>query len=205
MSQSRPRPQPPSAPAVQGAYRVSTAIIGNSINKGRVIVNNEADSRIPAHVPVPPVQPGAPGTRQPVTITPISPFVPTAIPKPPIVIQKVVLKAVSKVGKNVSKMFTLRNIDVDKIVSCDNLTGEIRGQLCGDIVSSAFDVGYISGNSIISIRNPDGLAEIWSDITKKGSKVVLWCDGLKMKVVKHQVDEGKPQVLKVTRMRMRLK
>ena len=94
---------------------VSTAIIG--INKGRVTMNSEADSRIPPCVTVAPA-PGA-GTRQPVTITPISPFVPPATPKPPIVIQKVLLKTVSKVGKNVSKMFTLRNM------SRDNLKGEI--------------------------------------------------------------------------------
>ena len=47
-------------------------------------------------------------------------------------------------------------------------------------MSSDFDVGYVCGNSVISIRNPDDLAEIWSDI-KKGNKVVLWCDGLKTK------------------------
>ena len=81
---------------------------------------------------VAPVWPGV-GTQQPVTITPISPFVPPATPKPPIIIQKVLQRAVSKVGKQVLKMFTLRNIDVNKIVSRDNLMG---GQLRGDIVSS---------------------------------------------------------------------
>ena len=101
MSQSRLRAQPPSAPTIQGAYRISTAIVG--VNKGRVTVNNEADSRIPARVTVAPARPGV-GMRQPVTITPTSPFVPPASPKPPVIIQKVLLKAVSKVGKQVSKM-----------------------------------------------------------------------------------------------------
>ena len=93
---------------------------------------------------------------------------------------KVLLKAVSKVGKSGSKMFTLHSIDSGKVASCDTLKTEIRGQLHGDIVSNDFDVGYISGNSIISTHNPDDLAEIWSDI-KKGSKIILWCDGLKVK------------------------
>ena len=177
-AQSMLRAQPPYAPAVQGAYKVSTAIVG--VNKGRVIVNNEADSRIPPRVTVAPARPGV-GMRQPVTITPISPFVPPASSKPPVIIQKVLLKAVSKVGKQVSKMFTLRNIDIDKIVSRDNLKEEIRGQFRGDIVSSDFDVGYVCANSVISIRNPDDLAEIWSDITEKRNKIVLWCDGLKTK------------------------
>ena len=38
-------------------------------------------------------------------------------------------------------MFTLRNINNNKIVSRDYLMGEIRGQLHDDIVSSDFDVG----------------------------------------------------------------
>lgn len=44
-----------------------------------------------------------------------------------------------------------------------------------------FDVGFVSGNSVISTRNPGDLAEVWSDI-KRGRKVVLWCDGLKTKL-----------------------
>ena len=164
MSQSRLRAQPPSVPVVQGAYKVSTGIV--SVNKERVTMNNEVDSRIPARVTVAPARPGV-ETRQPVRITPISPFVPPATPEPPVIIQKVLLKAVSKVGKQASKTFTLRNIDIDKILSCDNLMGEIRGQLRGDIVSSDFDVGYICGNSVISFRNPNDSAEIWLDITEE--------------------------------------
>ena len=46
---------------------------------------------------------------------------------------------------------------------------------------SDFDVGFVSvGGSVISIRNPVDLAEVWADICK-GYKVVLWCDGLKVK------------------------
>ena len=39
---------------------------------------------------------------------------------------------------------------------------------------------WCSGSSVISIRNPDDLSEIWSDI-KKGKRISLWCDGLKTK------------------------
>ena len=65
-------------------------------------------------------------------------------------------------------MFILRSIDSVKVASRDTLEAEMRGQVCGDIVSNDFDVGYISGNSIISIHNPD---DLWSDI-KKGSKTI---------------------------------
>ena len=40
-----------------------------------------------------------------------------------------------------------------------------------------FDVGYLNGASVVSIRNEDDLAEIWSSLLK-GDKVTLWCNGL---------------------------
>ena len=90
-------------------------------------------------------------------------------------------------------MFTLRNIDIDKIVSHDNLMGEIQGQLRGDIVSSDFDVVYVCGNSVISIHNLDDLAEIWSDITERRNKLVLWCDGVKTKDNSGGVTSSRPR------------
>ena len=68
------------------------------------------------------------------------------VPKMPSVIQKVLLKAISKVGNSGSKMFTLRSIDSVKVASRDTLKAEIQGQFRGDIVSNDFDVGYVSGN-----------------------------------------------------------
>lgn len=77
-------------------------------------------------------------------------------------------------------MFTLRSIDCNKVRSRDDLSGEIRRQLGGDVIQGEFDVGFVSGNSVISISNPADLAEVWLDVNK-GRKVVLWCDGLKSK------------------------
>ena len=172
MAESRPRAQAPST-----AYRVSATLVG--VNQGRVTVNNETES-IQALAgapttcviiePPPHTQHNGSTIRQPVTITPISSFPPCSVPEPPSVIQKVLLKAVSKGGKSGSKMFTLHSIDSGKVASRVTLKTEIRGQLHGDIVSNDFDVGYISDNSTISIRNPDDLAEIWSYI-KKGSRL----------------------------------
>ena len=118
-----------------------------NVNQGRVTVNNKPESvraltGTPTHVTI-----GASaGTRQPVTITLTSSLPPPSVPKPPSVIQKVLLKAVSKVGKSGAKMFTLCGIDSSKVASHDNLKAEIRVQLRGDIVSSDivssdFDVG----------------------------------------------------------------
>ena len=69
-------------------------------------------------------------------------------------------------GKKVTKMFTLRSIDSERVCSRDELKHTIRSQLHGDVCSSDFDVGYISGSSIISIRNQADLSELWTDIQK---------------------------------------
>ena len=39
--------------------------------------------------------------------------------------------------------------------------------------------GFVSGNSVISIRNAADVLELWSKILK-ADKAVLWCDGLNL-------------------------
>ena len=41
-----------------------------------------------------------------------------------------------------------------------------------------FDVRYYQSSTVVSIRSPRDLAEVWNDL-KAGKKVTLWCDGLK--------------------------
>ena len=180
MAQSRPQTLPDAVSTNQPAYSVS--IVGR-----KVTVNTEGTSVQQAnHVAVqqPPGPIKSAGARRPVTITPISvntlPCSVSTVPTTSTVIDKVLLKAVSRAGKNIFKMFTLRNIDCSKVRSRDDLSDKIRHQLLGDIIQDEFDVGFVSGNSIISISNPADLAELWLDVNK-GRKVVLWCDGLKSK------------------------
>lgn len=97
-------------------------------------------------------------------------------PIPKTMIDKVLLKAVNKLDKKETKMFTLRGIDSQRVSSRDELKRTIKSQLQGD-VRHDFDVGYVSGNSVISIRNKADISELWADV-QKGTKVVLWCDGL---------------------------
>jgi hypothetical protein len=81
------------------------------------------------------------------------------------IIDKVILKAVSKTGKNY-KLFTLRSIDCNKVVSREDLKAIIRRQLQDDIKRRDFDIGVVSGSSVISIRTQADLSEFWSDIKK---------------------------------------
>lgn len=128
------------------------------------------------------VVPRATNPSQPrsVLVTPLSGYTVASSVTPNQSIDKVLLKAESKVGKAGShKMFTLRNINTG-IVSRDDVKRAIKSQLQGDIVAGEFDVGIVSGGNVISIRSEADVKEFWADI-RMGRKAVLWCDGLKEK------------------------
>ena len=74
-------------------------------------------------------------------------------------------------------MFTLRNIDTASIKSCDDLKEEIRIQFSDDIRRN-FDVGYVQGSNLISVRSSHDVCEVWNS-KRKGYELTLWCDGLK--------------------------
>ena len=148
---------------------VIVSVIGDNKAKANVTVSNGAIN--------PDSHPGtllhAPKAPRQVLVTPLT--VPARTR--PTLIDKVLLKAVSKTGKKEAKIFTMRSIDTEKIISRDALKTAIRGQLRKDIIRTDFDVGFMNGNSVISIRNQEDLSEIWIDLCK-GKKVMLWCDGL---------------------------
>ena len=86
-------------------------------------------------------------------------------------ISKVLIKAVKSDGKKVDgKTFTLRNIDPSKVKTCDQLKSVVRAQLQDDICTADFDVGYLQNNTVVSLRSPEDMQEIWSNIMK-GTKV----------------------------------
>ena len=148
---------------------VIVSVIGDNKAKANVTVSNGA-AMSPEGQPRPLLRARTP--RQ-VLVTPLT--VPARAR--PTLIDKVLLKAVSKTGKKEAKIFTMRSIDTEKIVSRDALKTAIRGQLRKDIIRTDFDVGFMNGNSVISIRNQEDLSEIWVDLCK-GKKVMLWCGGL---------------------------
>ena len=91
--------------------------------------------------------------------------------------ESMLLKAVCKSTKQSSKTFTLRDVDIASVNSRDQLKMVIKEQLQDDLVKE-FDVGYYQSSTVVSIRSPQDLAEVWNDF-KGGKKVTLWCDGLK--------------------------
>ena len=65
-------------------------------------------------------------------------------------ISKLLIKVFSRSNKKESKMFALRNISTQTVVSREQLQSEIARQLKDD-VSGQFDVGLVQGASLISI------------------------------------------------------
>jgi len=57
------------------------------------------------------------------------------------------------------------------------LTWLIRAHFKTDIVAEEFNVGYVSGSNLISLRNKEDMVELWSTASK-GGNMLLWCDGL---------------------------
>lgn len=106
-----------------------------------------------------------------VLITPLpSPQIPA-----PKIIQKILIKVASK-GKKNSKTFTLRNVSTATVTSVDGLKDLIKTQLLGE-VANKFDLGYMHGSSVVSLRSKEDILEVWSNVNK-GANIILWCDGL---------------------------
>ena len=136
---------------------IIVSVIGD--NRAKVNVSNGA-AMSPEGQPGPLLR--APMPRQ-MLVTPLT--VPARAG--PSLIDKVLLNAVSKTGKKEAKIFTMRSIDTEKIVSRDALKTAIRGQLRKDIICTDFDIGFMNRNSAISIRNQEDLSEIWVDLSKR--------------------------------------
>ena len=88
------------------------------------------------------------------------------------VVDKVMLKAVSRKGKKSSRSFLLRNLNPACVSTCEDLKAIIRSQPTGDITSKDFDVGYCHGSSVVGLRSTMYLHEVWG--------TTLWCDGLRV-------------------------
>ena len=115
--------------------------------------------------------------RRGVTITPIQ----SSQPKP-IIIGKALLKAASKkqTGKkaqSAAKTFVLRSINASIVTTCSHLKALIRKQVGEEIIKGDFDVGYLQGNNVITMRNKEDIQELWYNL-QRGSNIVIWCDGL---------------------------
>jgi len=93
----------------------------------------------------------------------------------PLMINKMLWKVMKNEKKGDFKMFTIRNITPSEILCVSRL---IRAQLKEDIVAEEFDIGYVSGSNLITLRNTEDMVGLWSTASK-GGNMLLWCDGLR--------------------------
>ena len=75
----------------------------------------------------------------------------------------------------------LRNVDKESVSSPLNLRKEIWNQFGSEVVSSDlnFAVGYMKGNSKLSIISAADVDDAW-DSVKKGESVSLWCNKVRV-------------------------
>ena len=63
------------------------------------------------------------------------------------------------------------------MTACSDLKALIRNQVGGEVIKDDFDVGYLQGNNVITMRNKENILELWSNL-QRGTNTVVWCDGL---------------------------
>ena len=89
----------------------------------------------------------------------------------------------------------------EALTSCTAVKYLIKAQLSEDITEDDFDIGYLHGNTVISIRNKADLDDIW-ECLRKGSNTTLWCDGMIL-VVKRVVSVHRLMMKRLRRLRTR--
>lgn len=102
----------------------------------------------------------------------------TPVP-PEAIINKVLVKAVSKTVKKEFKTFSLRNVNTIILKTPESLKREIKRQFAEDIINESFEIGYIHSTHVVIIRKIEDLMDFWKEV-KRGQKDILWCDGLKV-------------------------
>lgn len=90
------------------------------------------------------------------------------------IVPKLLIKAVCKSSSKkeavkTCKTFTLRNVNVGQVITRDQLKQLIKLQLDDD-VTDEFDVGYYQATTVVTIRSPQDVMEVWNDV-KKASKL----------------------------------
>ena len=88
------------------------------------------------------------------------------------------LKAVNRGSKGKElKTFTLRDVRPEAMTSCAAVKCLIKAQLSQDVTEDDFDIGFLQGNTVVSIRSKADLDELWEGL-RRGINTTLWCDGM---------------------------
>ena len=166
-----------------GQIPVSSVHVG--VNQGNIVAGQAGSRR--GRVLITQYRPGV--IAQPMRAD----VVPTVSSNPAVrpVFEKILIKACAKSPPKREKTFTLRRIYTGKVSTVTDLKKEIVRQHCEDVIDwEEFDVGYTCGSDkVIHIRSKEDLKEVWRDFLKKGEKMKLWCDGLRVSRKRSRTDD----------------
>ena len=82
------------------------------------------------------------------------------------VVEKILLKTVSKSSKKDSKVFSFRFLDSTH-TSCKKVKEGIRRQLPDDIIEDDLELGVVQGSTVVSIRSQPDLHEFFSYVKRE--------------------------------------
>lgn len=88
------------------------------------------------------------------------------------------VRVTNPLRKKEYETYVLRDVTKEAVSTPMELRKEIYMQFGAELVSSTLDfsVGYIKGNSKVTIHSPADVDDVWNIITSKGEAVNLWCD-----------------------------
>ena len=88
------------------------------------------------------------------------------------------VRVTNPLRKKEYETYVLRDVTKEEISTPMELRKEIYKQFGAELVSSTLDfsVGYIKGNSKVTVRSPADVDDVWNMVTSKGETVNLWCD-----------------------------
>lgn len=150
--------------------RVLVTPVGRSVGPGmkQVLATTAMKQVTPAQPRAPQSRPGKNQVLGPSTQSQV-----------PVIVDKIILKAVSQGTKKDSRAYVLRNVETASVCTVDDMKNLIRNQLRREIILEDFNIGYMHGSTVVGIRGRDDISEFWSSM-KSSSKTNLWCDGLKV-------------------------
>ena len=88
------------------------------------------------------------------------------------------VRVTNPLRKKEYETYVLRDVTKEAVSTPLDLRKELYKQFGAELVSSTLDfsVGYIKGNSKVTIHSPADVDDVWNMITSKGEAVNLWCD-----------------------------
>ena len=91
-------------------------------------------------------------------------------------VPSVSVKVINPSKKSDTRLFILRNVELQKLKTPENMNKLLLSQLEQEIVAKeSFEMGYFQGNKCVWVRNKDDFQEVVKLLRSKC--VTLWCMG----------------------------